>query len=396
MAKSRKFRVDFRKNRGARRRTGDLTREVAADPDRVADASSSERISGKGELTRKRTVVVPATPRSAAPPADGSTATWRGRVLHVHGLESVVQSADGRTTVRCTTRRLLRTVSTDERHPVAAGDVVNVRDEAGAAVIQSVEPRRTALCRASRGRRHVIVANVDQAVIVGSAAAPRLKPGLIDRLLVAVEAAGIRPLVCINKVDLVDPARLVPLAGVYARMGYEALLCSAVTGLGVERLRRELAGRVTAVVGQSGVGKSSLFNAVDPSLALPVAAVSRDNQKGRHTTTTARLIPHALGGALVDTPGIRQFQLWSAVPAEVAAAFRDLRPLANLCRFPDCSHTHEVGCAVKDAVADGLLDTRRWESCAQLAAGVAGDGDDEDGWDDGTEPDDAAPEDDQA
>jgi ribosome biogenesis GTPase len=117
------------------------------------------------------------------------------------------------------------------------------------------------------------------------------------------------------------------------------------------------------------VGKSSLFNAVDPSLALPVAAVSRDNQKGRHTTTTARIIPHALGGALVDTPGIRQFQLWSVVPAEVPAAFRDLRPLANLCRFPDCTHTHESECAVKDAVADGLLDTRRWESCCQLAAG---------------------------
>jgi ribosome biogenesis GTPase len=377
MPRPRKFRADLRKNRSARRRDGDLTRAVAADPDQAGDLASSERLSGKGELTRRRTIVVDDTPAGrgdglAVEPAAGSS--WRGQVLHVHGLESVVRTADGRT-VRCTTRRLLRTMRTEQRHPVAAGDWVRVRDDAGGGVIQSVELRRTSLCRASRGRRHVIVANVDQAVIVGSAAMPDLKPGLIDRLIVAAESAGIRPIICINKIDLVDPAGLVPLAGVYARMGYATILCSAVSGVGIDRLRSELAGRVTAVVGQSGVGKSSLLNAIDASLALPVAEVSRDNEKGRHTTTTARLIPHAFGGSFVDTPGVRQFALWEVVPAEVPAAFRDLRPLANLCRFPDCSHTHELDCAVKHAVADGLLDTRRWESCCQLSAS-AGDADD--------------------
>jgi len=291
--------------------------------------------------------------------------------MHVHGLESFVRAADGRT-VRCTTRRLLRTLSTEQRHPVTAGDWVWIREDAGVGVIQSIEQRRNSLSRASRGRRHVIVANIDQVVIVGSAAMPDLKPALIDRLLVAAEASGIRPIICINKVDLVDAARLVPLAGVFSRMGYPTVLCSAVTGVGLARLRHELAGRLTAIVGQSGVGKSSLLNALAPELGLRVAAVSRDNEKGRHTTTTARLIPHALGGAadgaFVDTPGVRQFQLWEFVAAEVPAAFRDLRPLANHCRFPDCSHSHESGCAVKHAVADGLLDTRRWESCCHLAA----------------------------
>jgi ribosome biogenesis GTPase len=228
----------------------------------------------------------------------------------------------------------------------------------------------------------VIVANVDQVVIVGSAAMPDLKPALLDRLIVAAESAGIRPIICINKIDLVDAARLVPLAGVFSRMGYATVLCSAVTGVGIARLRHELGGRVTAIVGQSGVGKSSLLNAIDPQLSLRVAEVSQENEKGRHTTTTARLIPHALGalhrggqdgGAFVDTPGVRQFQLWEIVPAEVPAAFRDLRPLANLCRFPDCSHTHEVDCAVKHAVADGLLDTRRWESCRHLSATAGAD-----------------------
>jgi ribosome biogenesis GTPase len=213
----------------------------------------------------------------------------------------------------------------------------------------------------------VIVANVTRVVIVASAAEPALKPGLVDRLLMAAESSGIPPLVCINKIDLVDRAGLVPLAGVYARMGYPVVLCSTRDGTGIERLRRAVAGRITAVVGQSGVGKSSILNAIEPGLGLAVAAVSRDTEKGKHTTTTARLIPLAEGGALVDTPGVRQFQLWRIVPAEVPAAFRDLRPFANRCRFPDCTHSHEADCAVKDAVADGLLDTRRWESCCHLA-----------------------------
>ena len=385
MAKPRKFRADLRKNRSSRRRSGDLTRAVAADPDHASGLASSERISGKGDLTRKRTVIIHDEPSTAGDglsvsPIAGTT--WRGQVMNVHGLESFVRAPDGRI-VRCTTRRLLRTLSTEQRHPVAAGDWVRIRDESGVGVIHSIEPRRNSLCRASRGRRHVIVANVDQVVLVGSAAMPDLKPALLDRLLVAAESAGIRPIICINKIDLVDASRLVPLAGVYSRMGYATVLCSAITGVGIARLRHELGGRVTAIVGQSGVGKSSLLNTLDPQLSLRVAEVSRENEKGRHTTTTARLIPHSLGGhardphglggSFVDTPGVRQFQLWEIVPAEVPAAFRDLRPFANLCRFPNCSHTHEVDCAVKHAVADGLLDTRRWESCCHFAATAGSD-----------------------
>ena len=386
MAKPRKIRIDFRKNRSVRRRGGNLTRSLGDDPDGLADMATSERLSGKGDLTRKRTVIDPGP--------DVAIDSWRGQVLHVHGLESFVRRDDGHV-VRCTTRRVLRTMAIDQRHPVVAGDRVTVRQAAAPdlsahalpttapdgirqdATIHSVDPRRNELARNSRGRRHVIVANVDQVVIVGSAAQPHLKPGLIDRMLVAAECAGIRPLICLNKADLVAAASLVPLAGVYARMGYRVVLCSTVTGMGLERLRAELRGVVSAVVGQSGVGKSSLLNRLEPDLALPVSEVSRDNDKGRHTTTTARLIPHRLGGAFVDTPGVRQFQLWDIVPAEVPAAFRDLRPLANLCRFPDCTHSHEADCAVKDGVADGLLDTRRWESCCHLATNLGEDPEDD-------------------
>jgi ribosome biogenesis GTPase len=146
-------------------------------------------------------------------------------------------------------------------------------------------------------------------------------------------------------------------------------LLSTKTGFGMERFRRALLGRENVVVGQSGVGKSSLLNAVDPQLKLRTATVSAESQKGRHTTTTARLLPLADHGYVVDTPGIRQFHLWDVIPEEVAGFFRDLRPYVSRCKFPNCTHTHESDCAVKDAVADGRYDARRYESYCRLFEG---------------------------
>jgi ribosome biogenesis GTPase len=203
-------------------------------------------------------------------------------------------------------------------------------------------------------------------LIVVSAAEPTLKPNLIDRFLITAEKAGIRAVICINKIDLVDPADFQPLIGVYGQMGYQVELVSAETGFGIESLKQRLEGMETVLAGQSGVGKSTILNQVEPGLDLRVNEVSSDNQKGRHTTTAAVLLPISIGGYVVDTPGIRQLELWDVIPEEVAGYFRDLRPYINHCRFPDCTHTHESLCAVKDAVADGLLDTRRYDSYCQL------------------------------
>jgi len=238
-------------------------------------------------------------------------------------------------------------------------------------IIERVEPRRGVLSRTSRGRQHVVVANVDQILIVASAAEPDLKPHLIDRFLITAEKNRIKPIICINKVDLVDRAALQPTLGVFGQLGYEVLQLSATTGLNIDRLRTLLTGRESVLAGQSGVGKSSLLNAVEPGLKLKTREVSRETEKGKHTTTTAVLIPLACGGYVVDTPGIRQFQLWDVIREEVAGFFRDIRPLVDLCEYPDCSHTHEEPCAVKDAVADGRLDGRRYESYCHLLAGDA-------------------------
>ncbi len=204
---------------------------------------------------------------------------------------------------------------------------------------------------------------------MASAAEPDLKPHLIDRFLVTAEKSEIRPLICINKMDLVDGAELQPMVGVYAQMGYQVLQVSAKTGMNVGQVRDALSGQETVICGQSGVGKSSLLNAVQPGLNLRTATVSPDTEKGRHTTTTAVLLPLPFGGYVVDTPGIRQFQLWDVIPEEVAGYFRDIRPYVSFCRFPNCSHTHESECAVKHAVADGRLDMRRYDSYCHMVLG---------------------------
>jgi ribosome biogenesis GTPase / thiamine phosphate phosphatase len=372
MSKRRMIRTDFRKNRSERTRRTDWSELVGSDE---SEQIAGERVSGKGELTRRRSVrgqaVVPGDDADAGILLDVDETVCRpGRVLSVHGLTSLVQTDEGGF-FRCAVRRLLKTISTDKRHVLAVGDRVLFRPVPGSSegIIERVEPRHGSISRTSRGRQHVLVSNIDRLLIVTSAAEPRLKPNLVDRLLVAAEKGRVEPVIVINKIDLIDPASLQPLVGVYSQMGYQVLQTSATTGFGVQRVKQVLAGRESVVVGQSGVGKSSLLNGVEAGLDLKVLPVSAETEKGCHTTTNARLLPLSFGGYVVDTPGVRQFDLWDVVPAEVAGFYRDVRPYVSLCRFPDCTHTHEADCAVKGAVADGRVDVRRYESYCQVLGG---------------------------
>lgn len=365
-----KIRTEFKKNYQQRRRTSDLTRKFQQDPLDDEAQVSRERVSGKGEMSRYRTVIG----QQLDDAGDGLSidmessdpSLLQGRVLRVHGLESVVCTPEGRE-YRCAVRQVLKSMSTDQRHVVAAGDNVLFRPEGEKqGIIFSVKPRRGVLSRTSKGRRHVLVTNVELVIVVASTADPDLKPHLIDRFLVTAEQAQLEALIVLNKADLIDPTEFQPLLGVYAQMGYRTLLTSAERGWGIDDLRSMVTGRQSVVTGQSGVGKSSLLNAVQEGLGLRVQPVSTDNHKGKHTTTTAELLPLAGGGYLVDTPGIRQLELWDVTGEEVAGLFRDIRPYVSACRFPDCTHIHEVDCAVQNAVADGKIDPRRYNSYVHL------------------------------
>jgi ribosome biogenesis GTPase len=382
VAKKKKVRVAFKKNRQKRTRANDLTRRYHADDLARSEPTSGERVRAKGDLSRQRTIVTEVPGRSPDLTADSTLgepsavravdleACRRGRVVRIHGLVSVVETEDGKTCT-CHVRRLLKTLAIDARNVVTVGDRVWFRaDGAGGeeGLIERVEARSGTIVRGYRKHRHVLVANVDQVLIVSALEEPGLKLALIDRYLISAEIGGVRPIVVLNKTDLVEPALYQWVVGLYAQLGYEVLLTSATDGRGIDRLRALVASGTTAFSGQSGVGKSSLLNAIQPGLNLPVRPVSDWTLKGKHTTSTAELIRLDVGGYVVDTPGLRQFELWGVDPSELSGHFPEFRPYLPLCRFPDCSHTHETQCAVKDAVHWSQIHPSRFESYLKLYA----------------------------
>lgn len=361
--KRQKQRTSFKKKHQDRVRQSDLTRDFhTGNRETLADASRGERVSGKGELTRKRTFIE----SNDGDTVSSSEKLVRGRVISVHGLKSRVLGDDGQM-YECALRQVLKSLNIDQRSAVVAGDRVRLRAASlKDGMIESVEARSGVISRTSRGQQHILVSNVDYLLIIASVAEPAMKPALIDRFLLTAEYCGVKPVVVMNKVDLVDPINFQQITGAYASLGYRVLHTSAEEQLNISYLRSLLSGKQTALAGQSGVGKSSLLNAIQPGLGLAVASVSEDNEKGRHTTTAAKLIPLDSGGAVFDTPGIRQFQLWDIHANEVAGLMPDLRPFVNGCKYTDCLHLNEDQCAVKDAVADGKIDARRYDSYCHL------------------------------
>lgn len=392
--KGRKVRVEFRKNRSNKTRVNDLTREGDPATDSgtgtqaLDDLTGTERLSGKGDITRRRTVVAEEHDGQLIRQVDAAGCV-AGRVISAIGLHCLVEREDpggpgGGDRYECTVRRVLRTLSRDGRNAVVTGDRVLIRplDADGVrdspdgpakrmAVVERVEPRHGVLSREHKNREHMLVANVDRVVIAASAADPPLKPTLIDRMIVSAEKGGVDAAVVINKCDLADDADLDPIAASYRALGYPVVLTSAATGRGIDELRGLLAGSQSVVSGQSGVGKSSLLNAVEPGWSLRVNEVSGWNRKGTHTTRRAILLKlsHSAGGWVADTPGVRQFALWDVPGWEVEAYFREFQPFIPHCKFADCTHTHEDGCAVKAAVLDGAITERRYASYVRISAG---------------------------
>ena len=240
-------------------------------------------------------------------------------------------------------------------------------------VIEQVEPRRSKFSRRQPGpggtaREDVMVANLDQVAIVFACAEPMPNPRLVDRFLVVAEANEVEALIVVNKLDLCDEREVRTIFDRYGRIGYSVVYASAREGIGVDELRRRLAGKISIFTGPSGVGKSTLLNAVQPGLRLATGDVSQALHKGRHTTTVAELHPVDERGYVADTPGLRELGLWRIEEDELPWCFPEFRPFLGSCGFNDCRHLDEPRCAVRGAVDAGEISPYRYDSYRRMLA----------------------------
>lgn len=273
-------------------------------------------------------------------------------------------------TVRCRIRGRLRLKGVRSTNPVVVGDEVACEaDEGGDYVIADILPRRNYVIRRASNlskESHIIAANVDQALLMASLRSPETPTEFVDRFLVTCEAYKVPVTILLSKLDLQDAEAVAEFRAVYEGAGYRVLEVSVREGRGVEEVRELLAGRTTLVSGNSGVGKSTLIQAIDPSLDIRTGEISESHHKGRHTTTFSTMYPLAGGGTVIDTPGIKGFGLIDIDEAELWHYFPEMMRVAPACRFYNCTHTHEPGCAVTEAVKAGEIAWPRYESYLKI------------------------------
>jgi ribosome biogenesis GTPase len=253
---------------------------------------------------------------------------------------------------------------------VAVGDWVQITQQDETGMIEAIEPRRHMLSRMAptpHGEYHqIIIANPDQAVFVFACTKPEPHPGMLDRFLVVAEKQELPVLIVINKVDLVGIVQAEATFSHYAALGYLLMYTSAQSGYGIKELAGQLAGKVSVFAGPSGAGKSSLLNCIQPGLGLSVRSVSQMTEKGRHTTVVRQLFPLVGGGYVADTPGLKAMALWDIHTEELDGYFPELRRLVDACQFSNCTHTHEPGCAVLEAVERGQVNPDRYASYLRM------------------------------
>ncbi len=273
-------------------------------------------------------------------------------------------------TLRCRIRGRLRLKGVRSTNPVVVGDEVEcVEDEHGDHLITGIRPRRNYVIRRASNlskESHIIAANVDQALLMVTLRQPETAWEFVDRFLVTCEAYKVPVKIILSKLDLQQTEEVEVFREVYEKIGYEVIGVSVTTGEGVERVRELLSGRTTLLSGNSGVGKSTLVGEIFPSLEIRTGEISESFHKGKHTTTFSTMYPLEGGGAVIDTPGIKGFGLIDIDDAELWHYFPEMMETARDCRFYNCTHTHEPGCAVVEAVKNGEIAYERYESYLKI------------------------------
>jgi len=381
-AKMRKVRKQIKRNRKPKQvRRKNWIQDSFTDDS--YDLSQDERIIPRGEQERRQNILAAAL---AALEEDAVIAEETSKTENPSGQRGIVievssslcrVNLDGRSLI-CGMRGSLSAEETGFTNVVAVGDEVTVsEDGANRGVVEAILPRRSILARPDvfhdgyrtrdRHRQQIIAANADQLLIVASWRNPHLWPELVDRYLITAERSNLTPIICVNKIDLAEDvadchAALQP----YLNLGYQVLFASALSGKGVGELQETLRGRTTILAGMSGVGKSSLIAAVEPGLQLRTAEVNEHRGQGRHTTAQVNLLNLEMGGSVIDTPGIREFGLSGILPAELVRFYPEIAAVDGGCRFGNCSHIHEPGCAVKAAVEQERVSATRYHSYKKL------------------------------
>ncbi|MBQ7528045.1 MAG: ribosome small subunit-dependent GTPase A [Bacteroidaceae bacterium] len=293
----------------------------------------------------------------------------RGVIIRNTGSWYTVRTDDGGL-FDCKVKGTFRLKGIRSTNPVAVGDVVTITPGADGqtALIDGIEDRRNYIIRRASNlskQSHIIAANVDMAALIVTIAHPETSTTFIDRFLASAEAYRVPVLIVFNKTDLYDDAergQMQRLVSLYQDIGYRCVTCSAETGDGIDELRTELQGRTTLLSGNSGVGKSTLLNLLVPDADAKTAEISAAHDSGMHTTTFSQMFFLPQGGALIDTPGIKGFGTFDMEREEVSHYFREIFKASAECRFGNCTHTHEPGCAVLQAVAEGSIAESRFNS----------------------------------